>query len=235
MVLLGTFINVLLIVVGSIIGRFFKNISENMKSTVLMSIGLAVTLLGIQMGFKTSNFIIVIISIVIGAVIGEWIDLDKKLFQLGKWMEHKMGNKSPEKGIAEGFVNATLIFIIGSMGILGALDSGIRNDHSVLITKGIIDGFTAIVLSSTLGIGVLISAFPVLLYEGMITVFAKIISEYIPEAALSLFIQEMTATGGVMIMAIGLNIAGLTKIRVANLLPGIIIVGLVVTIMFLFQ
>lgn len=235
MVLLGTFINVLLIVVGSIIGRFFKNISENMKSTVLMSIGLAVTLLGIQMGFKTSNFIIVIISIVIGAVIGEWIDLDKKLFQLGKWMEHKMGNKSPEKGIAEGFVNATLIFIIGSMGILGALDSGIRNDHSVLITKGIIDGFTAIVLSSTLGIGVLISAFPVFLYEGMITVFAKIISEYIPEAALSLFIQEMTATGGVMIMAIGLNIAGLTKIRVANLLPGIIIVGLVVTIMFLFQ
>ncbi|MBD8026703.1 DUF554 domain-containing protein [Ureibacillus sp. Re31] len=235
MVLLGTFINVLLIVVGSIIGRFFKNISENMKSTVLMSIGLAVTLLGIQMGFKTSNFIIVIISIVIGAVIGEWIDLDKKLFQLGKWMEHKMGNKSPEKGIAEGFVNATLIFIIGSMGILGALDSGIRNDHSVLITKGIIDGFTAIVLSSTLGIGVLISAFPVLLYEGMITVSAKIISEYIPEAALSLFIQEMTATGGVMIMAIGLNIAGLTKIRVANLLPGIIIVGLVVTIMFLFQ
>ncbi|MFL0505883.1 DUF554 domain-containing protein [Ureibacillus sp. 179-F W5.1 NHS] len=235
MVLLGTFINVLLIVVGSIIGRFFKNISDNMKSTVLMGIGLAVTLLGIQMGFKTSNFIIVIISLVIGAVIGEWIDLDKKLFHLGKWMENKIGNKSSEKGIAEGFVNATLIFIIGSMGILGALDSGIRNDHSVLITKGIIDGFTAIVLSSTLGIGVLISAIPVLFYEGIITFFAKFISEYIPEAALNLFIQEMTATGGVMIMAIGLNIAGLTKVRVANLLPGIVIVGLVVTIMFLFQ
>ncbi|RNC98870.1 DUF554 domain-containing protein [Lysinibacillus halotolerans] len=235
MVLLGTFINVLLIVVGSIIGRFFKNISDNMKSTVLMGIGLAVTLLGIQMGFKTSNFIIVIISLVIGAVIGEWIDLDKKLFHLGKWKENKIGNKSSEKGIAEGFVNATLIFIIGSMGILGALDSGIRNDHSVLITKGIIDGFTAIVLSSTLGIGVLISAIPVLFYEGIITLFAKFISEYIPEAALNLFIQEMTATGGVMIMAIGLNIAGLTKVRVANLLPGIVIVGLVVTVMFLFQ
>lgn len=121
------------------------------------------------------------------------------------------------------------------MAILGSLDSGIRNDHSVLITKGIIDGFTAIVLSSTLGIGVMLAAIPVFLYQGTLTLLAGLISKYIPEAALNLFIQEMTATGGVMIMAIGLNIAGLTKIRVANLLPGIVVVGIVVVFIFLFN
>lgn len=206
-----------------------------MKNTVLSIIGLAVAVLGIQMGFKSSNFIIVIISLVLGAVIGEWLDLDKQLIRLGKWAESKLGKKTSENSISEGFVNATLIFLIGSMGVLGALDSGLRNDHSVLITKGIIDGFTSIVLSSTLGIGVLLSAIPVFLYQGIIAVFSGFISAYISEAALNLFIQEMTATGGVMILAIGLNIVGLTKIRVANLLPSIVVVGIIVCIMFLFQ
>lgn len=206
-----------------------------MKNTVLSIIGLAVAVLGIQMGFKSSNFIIVIVSLVLGAVIGEWLDLDKQLIRLGKWVESKLGKKTSQNSISEGFVNATLIFLIGSMGVLGALDSGLRNDHSVLITKGIIDGFTSIVLSSTLGIGVLLSAIPVFLYQGIIAVFSGFISAYISEAALNLFIQEMTATGGVMIFAIGLNIVGLTKIRVANLLPSIGIVGIIIPIIFLFQ
>ncbi|SOC08119.1 hypothetical protein SAMN05880501_10519 [Ureibacillus xyleni] len=235
MVLLGTFVNALLIMIGSILGRFLKNIPESMKNTVLSIIGLAVALLGIQMGFQSTNFIIIIISLVVGAVIGEILDLDKLLNQLGKWIELKLGKNKSESSIAEGFVNATLLFVIGSMAILGALDSGLRNDHSVLITKGIIDGFTAIILSSTLGIGVLLSAVPVFLYQGIIAVSSGFISAYIPEAALDLFIKEMTATGGVMIMAIGLNIAGLTKIRVANLLPGIVVVGIIVAIIFLFQ
>ncbi|MEL3963013.1 DUF554 domain-containing protein [Lysinibacillus endophyticus] len=235
MVLLGTLINALLIIVGSILGRFFKNIPETMKNTVLSIIGLAVALLGIQMGFQSTNFVIIIISLVVGAVIGELLDLDKLLNRFGKWIELKLGKNKTESSIAEGFVNATLLFVIGSMAILGALDSGLRNDHSVLITKGIIDGFTSIILSSTLGIGVLLSSVPVFLYQGIIAISSGIISAYIPEAALDLFIKEMTATGGVMIMAIGLNIAGLTKIRVANLLPGIVVVGFIVAIMFLFQ
>lgn len=121
------------------------------------------------------------------------------------------------------------------MGIIGALDSGLRNDHNVLFTKGIIDGFTSIVLASTLGIGVLLSAIPVFLFQGLITICSGFISTYIPEDALNFFIQEMTATGGIMILAIGLNIAGLAKIRVANLLPGIAVVGILVAIIFPFQ
>ncbi len=239
MVLFGAIINAVLVIVGSIFGRLFQNIPEQMKNTVLQIIGLAVAVLGIQMGFETSNFVIVIISLVIGAVLGEWLDLDKQITRLGKWVESlfktRKSNSNSSTSISDAFVTATLLFVIGSMGIIGALDSGLRNNHDVLITKGIIDGFISIILSSTLGLGVLLSAIPILLYEGMIALLAGIISKYIPEAALNLYIQEMTATGGIMIFAIGLNMAGLTKIRVANLLPGIIIVGLVIAIMFPFQ
>ena len=141
-------------------------------------------------------------------------------------------NKGP--GIAQGFVTATLIFVVGSMAIIGAIDSGLRNDHDVLVMKGIIDGFTAIILSSTLGIGVAFAAVPVFLYQGIITLFSTQISRFVPDELLDFFISEMTATGGLMILAIGLNLIGLTKVRVANLIPGILVVGVVVTIVHFF-
>ncbi|MGE7919347.1 DUF554 domain-containing protein [Viridibacillus sp. NPDC093762] len=234
MVLLGTAINALLIVIGTIIGRLLQSIPDNTKETVMSIIGLAVAVLGIQMGIQSENFIIIIVSLVFGAILGEWMDLDKQLNRLGQFMEKKLGNKAKDGNLSQGFVNATLIFVIGSMAIIGALDSGLRNDHSVLITKGIIDGFTAVILASTLGIGVMLSAVPVFLYQGIIAVFAGQISRFIPDAALQMFIQEMTATGGVMILAIGLNLVGLTKIRVANLLPGIFVVAIAVMFMYLF-
>lgn len=234
MILVGSIINALLIVIGGGLGHFLRNIPERMKTTVMSIIGLAVALLGIQMGFESTNFIIMIISLVVGAVIGEWLDLDEKFNAFGKRVEALFGS-GHNSNIAEGFVTASLIFVIGSMAIIGALDSGLRNDHNVLITKGIIDGFAAIVLASTLGIGVILSAVPVLVYEGLLAISAGFISAYIPEQALNLFIKEMTATGGVMIMAIGLNIAGITKIRVANLLPGIMVVAIIVACMYPFQ
>ena len=235
MALLGSFLNALFICIGALFGRLFKNIPESMQQTVMSIIGLTVAVLGIQMGFKSDNFIIIVISLVIGTVLGEWLDLEGKFHRFGLWVESLFGKNVQKGTIAEGFVTASLIFVIGSMAIIGALDSGLRNDHNVLITKGIIDGFMAIILASTLGVGVLFSAVPVFLYEGVIALFAGVISTYIPQQVLESFIQEMTATGGVMILAIGLNIAGLTKIRVANLLPAIIMVAIVVAIMFPFQ
>nr|WP_206700606.1 DUF554 domain-containing protein [Lysinibacillus sphaericus] len=224
--------------VGALVGRIFKNIPESMKSSVLSIIGLAVALLGIKMGFESDNFIILMISLVVGTVIGEWLDLDKQMNRLGQWVESLFSKKRTDNNqisIAEGFVTASLIFVVGSMGVIGALDSGLRNDHNVLITKGLIDGFISIILTSTLGIGVLLSALPVFVYQGLIALFAGVISSFIPEAALQMFIHEMTAVGGVMIFAIGLNIAGLTKIKAANLLPGIVVVGIVVAIFYIFQ
>ncbi|NYF25548.1 DUF554 domain-containing protein [Sporosarcina sp. JAI121] len=230
MMLFGTIVNVLLIIIGAFIGQFLHNIPERMKETVMYGIGLAVAVIGIQMTFESTQILIVIISIVLGAVLGEWIDLDKKVNGLGRWMESKIPARDKGPGIAQGFVTATLIFVVGSMAIIGAIDSGLRNDHDVLVTKGIIDGFTSIILSSTLGIGVAFAAIPVFFYQGIITLFSTQISRFVPDELLDFFISEMTATGGLMILAIGLNLIGLTKVRVANLIPGIFVVGVAVTI-----
>ncbi len=231
MFLLGTLVNGLLIMIGTFLGRLLNRIPDGMKTTVMYAIGLSVMVLGLQMGLKSENFLIVIISLVLGAAIGEWIKLDERLNNVGKWLERKVGSKG-KGSISEGFVSATLIFVIGAMAIIGALDSGIRGDHDVLYTKSIIDGFTALILASTLGIGVIFSVIPVVVYEGLIALFATQINQLIPKMLLDQFITEMTATGGIMIFAIGLNLIGLTKVKVANLLPGIVVVAIVVTILY---
>lgn len=234
MFLLGSIVNSVLIIAGSLLGRLFNQIPEKMKSTVMYAIGLAVIVLGLQMGLKSENFLIVIVSLVFGTMIGESLELEDKLNDLGLWLERKMGSKA-KGSISQGFVTATLIFVIGAMSILGALDSGIRGDHQVLYTKGIIDGFTAFILTTTLGMGVIFSAVPVFLYEGLIALFATQIDRIVPTILMDQLIIEITAIGGVMIMAIGLNIAGLTKIRVANLLPGIVVTALMVMILYFYQ
>ncbi|PDY01289.1 hypothetical protein COM13_04480 [Bacillus pseudomycoides] len=231
MVILGAVVNGICILIGTILGKLLSNIPESMKGTVMHTIGLAVTVLGLQMGLKSENFLVVIISLVIGSVIGEWLELEGKLKSLGDWLEKKVGSKG-EGGMSLGFVTATLIFAIGAMGILGALDSGIRGNHDVLFTKAIIDGFISLILTTTLGIGVLFSAIPVILYEGGIAIFATQINSFVPEKLMNQFIVEMTATGGIMIFAIGLNLLGFIKIKVANLLPGIVVVGIIVSIIY---
>ncbi|WP_040206680.1 DUF554 domain-containing protein [Neobacillus jeddahensis] len=231
MFLIGTLVNGILIIIGTLLGKLLNRIPEGMKATVMFAIGLSVMVLGLQMGFKSENFLIVIISLVGGAVIGELLKLEDKLNQLGQWLEGKIGSNG-KGSISEGFVTATLIFVIGAMAILGALDSGIRGDHDVLYTKSLIDGFTALILTTTLGIGVIFSAIPVVLYEGLIALFATQIDRFVPQALMDQFIVEMTATGGIMIFAIGLNLTGIVKIKVANLLPGIVVTGIVVTILY---
>jgi uncharacterized membrane protein YqgA involved in biofilm formation len=235
MFLLGTLVNGLLIVIGTILGKLLNRIPEGMKVTVMYAIGLSVMVLGLQMGLKSENFLIVIISLVVGAVAGEALKLEDKLNEVGLWLERKVGNNNGNGSISEGFVTATLIFVIGAMAIIGALDSGIRGDHAVLYTKSLIDGFTALILTTTLGIGVIFSAIPVVLYEGSIALFATQIDRFVPQALMDQFIVEMTATGGIMIFAIGLNLTGMMKIKVANLLPGIIVTALIVTILYNYQ
>lgn len=233
MVLLGTIVNGVAIIFGTFLGKIFHRIPEKIKTLVLQSIGLAVVILGIQMGLKSEQFLIVILSLLFGSIIGEVIDLDDKLNTLGLWIEKKMGAKE-EGGIAKGFVTATLIFAIGAMAIIGALDSGIRGDHSVLYTKSLLDGFTSLVLATTLGVGVLFSAFPVMIYQGLIALFATQIDKWIPQAIMDAFIIEMTAAGGIMILAIGLNMLEITRVKVANMLPAILVVAIFVTGQYFF-
>lgn len=232
MVLFGTIVNGLTIIIGAWLGNHFKRISDEMKETVMKAIGLAVIVLGINMALQAEQFLFVILSLAIGAVFGEKWDLEGKLNILGQWLENKMKKKTDGK-IAEGFVAATLLFVVGAMGILGALDSGLRNDHSILITKSVLDGFSSIIFAATLGIGVMFSAFPVIIYQGSIALAATFIMEWIPTALMDQMITEITAVGGIMIMAIGLNLLGILKIRVANLLPALLIMIGFVTVAFL--
>lgn len=229
--LFGSVVNAIGIIVGTIIGLLLRNIPDQMKQTVMIAIGLSVVVLGIDMALKSDNFFIVIVSLVVGTVVGEWLRLEDYLHRIGIALEQKIG-KSQSGNIAQGFVTATLIFVVGAMAIVGALDSGLREDHSVLLTKSMIDGFTSIVLASTLGIGVLFSALPVFLYQGCIALFANVIHQFLSDSLLNLLIAELTATGGVLILAIGINMLGIKQIRVANLLPSILVVTIIVLIQY---
>jgi len=223
MILFGTIVNGICIILGTIIGRFLYKMPESLKKTTMQTIGLFIVVIGLQMALKGEQMLVVLISLVLGVVLGELWKLEDQLNNIGKWIESKL-SKENEVDIAKGFVSATLIFVVGAMAIVGSLDSGLRGNHSVLITKGIIDGFTSILLTASLGIGVIFSFIPVVLYQGSITLLASQIQQLAPEELLNLFIANTTATGGIMIMAIGLNMLELTKIKVANMLPAIIVV-----------
>lgn len=221
MALYGTLINGACIIVGSLLGLFFTKIPERYKETVMHGIGLAVILIGLQMAFSTDNIIIVLLSLLTGAIIGEFIHVEEGLNRLGAWIGSKFTTKGENFSVAQGFITASLIFVIGAMAVIGALDSGIRGDHEILITKGIIDGFVALVLTTTLGFGVIFSVVPVVFYEGTIALLATQINNWIPESFLNGFIVELTAVGGLLIVAIGLNLLKITQIRVGNLLPSL--------------
>lgn len=214
--MLGTIVNVITIVVGSIIGILLnKGIKEEFKETIMDGIGLAVVVIGITSGIKTENTVLVIGSLVLGSLIGSIIGIENRLDQLGDNMEKRLGKG--ESTFSKGFVTASLVYCIGAMAIIGSLESGIAGNHQTLFAKSTLDGITAIIFASTLGIGVAFSAIPVLIYQGSITLLANLVKDILtPEAIL-----EMSAVGGILIIAIGINILGLKKIKVGNMLPAI--------------
>lgn len=233
MLLLGSLVNGLAIVFGSLAGSILRNISQQTKDTVTKGIGLGVIVLGIQMAFKTSSFIIILISLCLGAMLGEWFKIEDRMNQFGLYLEKRFAKKN--SNFAEGFVTASLIFLIGSMGIIGAIESGVSLNHQTLFTKSVMDGFMSIMLTATLGVGVLFSAVPVFLYQGLIAILASVIVRYIPKELLDMLMIEISAIGGLMIFAIGLNITEMAKIRVSNYLPGLVIlIGIVAVQYFYF-
>ncbi|MGM8215788.1 DUF554 domain-containing protein [Bacillaceae bacterium W0354] len=224
---LGVIVNGVCIILGTLFGLFFTKIKEKIKETIMSGIGLTVILIGFSMALESDRIVVILLSLLTGAIIGEGFDLDKKLNNVGAKLEQKFKKEGSNSTIAEAFVTASLIFVIGAMAVIGALDSGLRGDHEILFTKSLIDGFVALVLTTTLGFGVVFSAIPVVLYQGSIVLFAAQINNIFSDSFLELFIQDMTATGGLLIVAIGLNLLKITSIRVANLLPSLITVGIV--------
>jgi uncharacterized membrane protein YqgA involved in biofilm formation len=234
MVLLGVIVNTVAIIMGALLGQIFTRIRQEYKETIIKAIGVAIVVLGLSMALKgasSSYFLIVLFSLVLGAVWGEWSELENKLEKVGHWIEKKVGKKS-KGNIAKAFVTTTLLYCIGAMSVIGALDSGLRMDHNVLYTKSFLDGFTAIIFSSTLGIGVIFSAIPVFLYQATIAIGATFINQFLVPELIARVIEDITATGGIIIVAIGLNMLEITKIKVGNLLPALLVAILLTVSVF---
>ena len=217
--MLGTIVNVIAIICGSLLGLLFrKGIPDNYKEIIMSGIGLSVILIGVKSALSSDQLLIVIFSVIIGAVIGEFLKIEAKLESLGSYFERKLASKSSDTGsFARGFVTASLVFCVGSMAIVGALESGLTGNHQTLFAKSILDGVTSLIFASSLGIGVLFSGVAVFLYQGAITLTAVFMKNLLVAETIS----QMTSVGGLLILAIGLNLLGITKIRVGNLLPGI--------------
>ena len=228
MVLFGTIVNGLRIIIGSVIGLFLTKIRDKYKETIMQGIGLTIILIGLQMAFQVNSIIIVLLSILTGALIGEFFRLEDLLNRLGYWVGSKFTNKGENVNVSQAFVTASLLFVVGAMAILGALDSGLRGDHEILLTKSVLDGFTSFILTTTLGIGVILSVIPVVLFQGAIALLATQIEKLIPEVIFNDLLVDITAVGGLLIVAIGLNLLKLTQIRVTNLLPAIVMVTIFV-------
>lgn len=216
--MIGTIVNFIAIILGSIIGLFFKDrFSKNIQQTVMYGLSLAVILIGLQMALQTKNILIVIFSLVIGGIIGELFKIERRLNNLGRHIQERFNNENDL--FVQGFVQASLVFCVGAMAIMGSIQDGLNNDPTILFNKSIIDGIASIAFSATFGAGVIFSAIPVFLYQGGITLLASWVQNFLTE----MMINEMTTTGGLLILAIGLNMMGATRIKVGNLLPSLVI------------
>jgi uncharacterized membrane protein YqgA involved in biofilm formation len=227
MALLGTMVNAFAIVLGAGLGVFLTRIPERMKQTIIQGLALAVFIIGLSMALKAAyaegyDLFIVIVSLVLGGVIGEMVDIEGKLQAFGNLVERKLSRFGGGK-ISEAFVFASLVYCVGAMAIVGALESGLQGVHKILYTKAMLDGFSAIFFTSTLGIGIALSALPVFLYQGSIALMASWLANVLQEP----IIAVMSATGGVLIMGIALNVLEIKKVSVGNMLPAIFVAAAV--------
>jgi len=243
MVGLGTIVNIGTILAGGALGLILKRVlSKRITDTMLQGIGLAVVIVGVS-GTLIAAFTIVdgriisehvlimIISLALGALIGELLRIEDGLESFGKFCEKKLVKPDGESTFAQGFVTATLVFCVGSMAIVGSIEDGINRNSDILIAKSIIDGITAIIFASTMGFGVLFSAFTVGVYQGILTALAYFAGPFISE----LVIMQMSLVGSVLIMSIGFNMLKISKIKVGNLLPAIFIPVIYQLILQIFQ
>jgi uncharacterized membrane protein YqgA involved in biofilm formation len=227
---IGTLANVLAIVAGSLTGLCIKRgIPQKFSDTVMQALGLSVFVIGISGVLKgiytvteygkleREHIMLMILSLVGGAILGEALDLESKLGKLAQWFQNKFGNK--DSNFVQGFVSTTLLYCVGAMAIVGSLEDGLFGNPATLYAKSVLDGISAVVFSATLGIGVMFSSVPVALYQGSITFLAILIRPWLTD----MVINQTSLVGSVLIMAIGINLLKVTTIKVANMLPSIFV------------
>lgn len=226
----GTLLNVVTVLVGGLLGTTLGNrLPERVRETVLHGLGLVTMAIGLQLTLQTKNILIVMGSILVGGIIGEWWRVEDRLHGLGAWLEARVQGNGARKTAAfvQGFVTASLVFCVGPMAVLGSLQDGLTGDYRLLAIKSLLDGFAALAFASSLGIGVVFSALTVVVYQGAISLLAGQVQQALSPA----MIAEMSATGGVLIVGIGLLLLEIKRIRLANFLPAILIAPAVVAVL----
>ena len=218
MILLGTLVNAIAIITGAALGILLRRgIPDRVKTIVMQGIGLAVILIGLKMALSSEATLLVIGSMAAGGVVGEILGIERGLERLGLTLKKRFEGRE-DSTFVTGFMTASLVYCVGAMAIMGSLESGLSGVHTTLYAKSMLDGTTALVFASSLGVGVAFSALPILVYQGAITLLAGWIAQFLsPEV-----IGAMEATGGLLILAIGLSILDIVKMPVANLLPAIL-------------
>lgn len=217
--MLGTIVNSLAIIGGSLVGLLFnKGIAQRYKDILMSAIGLSVVLIGLKSALATDDLMVVIFSMILGSLAGEALAIENRLEGFGKFLEKKMASASGDtSAIGRGFVTASLVFCVGSMAIVGSLESGLTGNHQTLLAKSVLDGVTSIVFASAMGIGVIFSSVAVFLYQGLITISAGFLKNYLTPDT----VAQMTSVGGLLILAIGLNMLKITSLKIGNMLPAI--------------
>lgn len=216
--MIATVVNVALVLVGSVLGLLFRRfISQKMVSVLTHALGLCVAGIGVSSLVATQNMLCVIVCMVVGTVIGQGLDIEARLERGGEWLRQRADQGNPNSRFTESFVSAALLFCVGAMAITGSIEAGLNQNYSILLSKGVIDGVSAISFAATMGIGVAFSVIPLFLYQGAITLLAGWVGPYLPQEV----IVEMSAVGGALIVGIAINMLGLgrEKIRVGNMLP----------------
>lgn len=220
---IGTFINMITVVIGSLIGLSLQQVfPENIQSIIFQAVGLASLLIGIQMSLRVPDgyLLVLVFSMILGGVIGELIHLDLWLRNMGDSLKAYVAIE--DSRFTEGLVTAFLLFCIGSMTIVGALDEGLQGKRELLMIKSTLDGITSIAFASTYGIGVMFSIIPMLILQGGITVLAKQMERFFTKV----IIAQISASGGLLIIAIGIRLLGLGEINIENLLPSLVVIAL---------
>jgi uncharacterized membrane protein YqgA involved in biofilm formation len=233
--MIGTLINVSAILLGGGVGLLFgKKLSDRLKNTVIAGLGLFTLAFGVSLFLKTNNALIVLGSLLIGILIGEWTRLEDGLNHLGAWLEGKVSlsnEKSGQANFIKGFVTTSLLFCIGPMAILGSIQDGLTGNYETLAIKAILDGFAAFAFASSLGFGVLFSSLMVLIYQGGISLLARQVQGFATEAMMN----ELSAVGGVLLVGIAIsNLLEIKRIRTGSFLPALLFAPLIVWIISLF-
>lgn len=229
--MIATVVNALAVLLGSLLGLLLHGkLRQSFKAIVFIGAGLTTIVIGVQMALAGSRIVLLALSLIVGGILGEWWKIEDGILSLGDALKRTFAKKESGKDFAYGFLDASVLFCVGAMALIGSFKAGAEGDYTLILTKSVLDGFMAIVLTAAFGVGVAFSAIPVLVYQGGLTLAATWLKPLVNEALL----KELTGVGGALVLMIGINLLGLAKLKTANFLPSLLLIVGFVALLNLF-